>query len=659
MRQIFNTVRRKVDYKRRPVLMRTLIISFILLLVGTMYSINLFFITAGIAIVYYVVRRWSVVVFSSYLSGILGALFLYTILLAIVCSAVDIFYSDFNIMLSPLLVLILLGASLGFNHLLRRKKSAVSVSKRDTPPLTDILSFSIALIVTASIVTLPFLKYGINGGILGQVNANVDDSVHFAMINDRLHFHQDSYLDNSPEVVRAEDKISYPASWHTANAVLIDAAAPQLDTGPPTLMAYIVSKILWTLTLIFFLARVTLLKLDGKNNKAVAFYFGSGLLLFFSYITATSQFLFGFYNFIPQLISLLILSSLVFNAISHPKKRDLFLLGSFVAIGGGMVWFLLLPAMGAALVAMLFYSFDKHPLRETLITIWQSFRTYPFIYFFLIGAALQQIYITTLSTESLGFIDSIILAGEVARYSQLFLTIVTIGVVTYLLLQDKKKASDMSAAVWVTVTLITFAMFILAICLIKTQEPQYYYYKVLSAIVVVLIPFCTTGFVKAFRLLEERTEYRLLWPLSTAILVVVISSTLPTFSTTGSILSYMKGERPTTSRSIDSVLRNIQPESAYQITPINYKMYYDHRSFPQSFINTMIVKANQPDSICFRGTLNTFIADNSAVSMAITAAKLCDKQHHISIVIPEQEYPIIKRLFEQQSLPNTVSLVRE
>ena len=630
---------------------------FVLLVVGIFYSINLLIIGVGITAVYFVLRRLPVPLFGSRLASILGALFLYTTLLAAVSSIADIFYNDFTISFGPLLVLLLLGASAALYHFFPSKQKTTTSLLRHTVDRIDIFSLLIAGTVMGLIVILPFMKYGLEGGILGQVNANVDDSVHVAMINDRLHFQQDFYLDNSPETVRAEDKISYPAMWHTVNAVLIDAVAPHIDTGVQTLIAYVLSKTFWAIIFIYFLARAVLLRLEDVSKSSVSFYFGLGLLLFFSYIAAVSQFLFGFYNFIPQLIALLILSSLVFAKTSLTQKRDLLLIGSIIVIGGGMVWFLLLPVMAATLITLLFCSFEKNALRSTLATITQSLRTYPLVYSALLAAILQQIYIATFSSESLSFIESIILAGEVARYSQLIFVMLAIGVIAYLFLRDKKD-SDINAASWTTAFLMIFAAFILAICLIKTGEPRYYYYKVLSAVVIVLIPFCIAGLVRMFRLLETRLDHRTQWPVAIVILAMVVISVLPAFSSTGNILSYMKGERPTTSSSIDSVFKNLQNESSYADPSVSYKMYFDHRSFPQNFINTMLVKANQPDSPCFRETLGVLINEHSAVGMANTAAKLCTTQK-LSIVVPAREYPIIKKLLDEQHTPAHVNLMTE
>lgn len=630
-----------------------------LAIAGALYSINLVLVIAGIVAIYYVLRYVAVDPFSSLIARTAAATFIYTLLLAAVASVGDIVSSDFNITLSPLLVLILIGASLAlYTRFVRSKSKAIHAAAPSAHTRADIMSILVALIVVIAIVAPPFLRYGVEGGVLAQMNANVDDSVHLAMINDRLHFHQDAYLDDSPETVRAEDKISYPATWHTANAVLINAVTPHLSTGPQTLILYAISKIAWTFIFVFFLARIALSKYSLKDRKSPVTYFYLGLLLFFSYVAATSQFLFGFYNFIPQLISLLILSSLTFSKLSSLQKRDVLLLGSVIAVGGGMVWFLLLPVMAVALIAMLFCSFDKHPFRETLAAIWQSLRSYPLIYVALAAAILQQLYVATMSSESLSFTEGIILSGEVARYSQLFFVMLTIGVAAYLFLWNKKEDADPSPTVWVTAALMLFAGFILAICLIKTQEPRYYYFKVLSAVVIVLIPFCVAGFAKVFQLLGERIDGRAEWPIAAIALSVIVISVLPSFISTGNILSYMKGERPTTSSSIDSVFKNLQPESAYSDSTVSYKLFYDHRSFPQNFINTMLVKANQPDSDCFRETLGKLISDHSALSMADTAAKLCG-QRRVSIVVPKHEYPIIQDLFKQRNFPATVTVTSE
>lgn len=636
-----------------------MVISGIILLgIGVIYSINIPLIAAGIAVLYLFLQRQNVALLGSGLSRLLGALFLYTTFLAAVSAVADLLYGDFKITFAPLLVIVLLTVSTGLYRIFFPKEKIPHAMRDSFFGRIDILSVVMALGVMAAIVLPPFMRYGVDGGILGQINANVDDSVHLAMINDRLHFQQDYYLDNSPETVRAEDKISYPATWHTANAVLIDAAAPHIDTGTQTLVAYVLSKTFWALVFVFFLIRAVLLRLEDLSYKSPAFYFGIGLMLFFSFIAAVSQFLFGFYNFMPQLIALLLLSSFVFNGVPSVQKRDLLLLGSIIVIGGGMVWFLLLPVMAAVLLILLAASFEKNIIKNTISTITQSLRVYPLLYLVLITAILQQVYVATLSSESLGFVESIILAGEVARYSQLLLVTLAVGTVAFLFLRDKKQAQDISSAAWTTALLMIFAGFVLAICLIRTSEPRYYYFKVLSAVVIVLIPFSVAGLVKLFQLLGTRVDVKTQWPIAATVLAMIIISILPSFSATGNVLLYMKGERPTTATSVDAVYKNLQNESAYPNQTTSYKIFYDHRSFPQNFINTMLVKSNQPDSPCFRETLMALINEHSAPSLATNAAKHCTAQQ-LAIVVPKQEYPFIKELLAKQQLAGAVTLISE
>ena len=591
-------------------------------------------------------------IISGTISNILTSIFIQTLLLGAIAMSASLFNPDFPLSISPIALFIVFSLSVIIHLLTHRASIDISFNKK-TFSFTriDFASISIALLVMLVIILPPFLKYGWQGGVLGQINGNVDDSVHLALINDRVHFDQDYFLDNDPFTIRTQDKISYPASWHTGNSIWLIGLFPEVTPGFFTSILYIITKIFWTFVLLFFFTKTILM--NTSRFKIRTDFFIVFLTIFFGYIVAISQYYFGFYNFIPQIIMLFLLSNILLDTSITNNQKKLVLFGAILVFGGGISWYLLIPVLLAILFLIIYTSFSKNNLHNTLKTMFTSIFSYPLLYLILLLSTINCLLISTSSAESLGFVGNLILPGAVIQYTQLFYIGVTLGLALFLSGENKKHLIKTRSSFITIGTLIIFSTFILSIQLVEVQEPRYYYLKIITAIVTLLLPFVIIGFSKIGITTNKVFDHTTSFIIKMSILCVICISSMYLVSGMD-LLRWAKGtrssDRVASSQIIESIEKGYKHNSDLSAY---YTFFYSPNSQSQNFINSLLAKSNSSDSTCFRSTLNILVFQDSLPDMLNNAMKQC-QNFNVRFVVPS-DYINSSPLLHT-SLPNNISI---
>ena len=597
-----------------------------LVLLAYIFSINLVLIILSLVFLYRFCRNhlnnpdwFNSVTFVGSVTGIL-----YMLLLLIVSSTAGFLYGDFDIRLTPFLTLLLLLLSAGYYRRVLKRPALKQLQRLKPFTTADVFSLTGALIVVVLTIASPLIRGGIAPyDSISLINGGVDDSVHLALLNDRLYFNQTNFADRSPKNVRTADKLSYPAGWHTSNAIALKSFAPHIKTGLPSLYAYIVTKIFWYFMLCFLIFRIAFQFSENTRPWLKGFTLLAGLV--FCYALAVPQFLYGFYSFMPLLISLLLLSILSITGL--PNKQFLrnqdsgaIALIALVCLAGGISWLLLVPTMMLGVFGMIYFTSSKQSPLGVIRTISASVVTYPFLYILLLGTLFGQIYTSAFSDSSVSFMQDLMLAGGVAQYGWPIVAVTTFGVLYYL--HSTRKLLNLIPILWTVSALLLAAGGIYLLQLIVIGRPEYYYFKVVGAILLVAAPLAIAGYV---RLLDRFSTAPAVGVAYSLCLIGFIGITLidrPSLTT--NTLDYLTRTQTYTKESAAATYAAIDSVSEDAYGEARYSIFYDPGQTSQNFTSTMIAKANSVDSPCFRAILGKIVfGDQSTEALLAPVRDSC------------------------------------
>jgi hypothetical protein len=372
--------------------------------------------------------------------------------------------------------------------------------------------FGFLLIVPPAKDSLSTANFTSSEIILDYMNMGTDDANHIGMISDRLNLNRGVLYntDATPHLVKPSATNSYPPGWHSANSVLINSVAPYAKSGEEVVWAYVISKFFWFFILVYLLIKTTfsLYALSigrGTHKKGmINVVFISSVLAFFIYYSVMEQFKEGFYSFIPELISVLLLGLFIFQSrldkdtysFNSPMRHRTLLLLVLAVIGGTLSWFLVAPALGlAAIAALLSDRLFSRRLRLTasgnnfVTEIWKCS---PLLIIGVTAVALQLYLITSGTARSPeGALNE---QGAITLHSSWYYLIILTGIIASYVLYNRKKYLLRLTETSVLIGLILgLSLFIYAINLRSVGQPQYYFFKTLGAAMILAIPLAIIG----------------------------------------------------------------------------------------------------------------------------------------------------------------------
>ena len=576
-------------------------------------------------------------IFSSLLLTYLFTSFVYVILLE--CASLGLWIIDKNFPLSfaPYVAFLLVGVSLFIS------RDRASLKKRPFIQKGDVLSLTIALILTSIVVVPPFIHNGATtqNAVIDLVNGNVDDGSHLALLNDRLQFDRGIIFETGDEGSTRSGGF-YPAGWHSVNALLIKAVNPTVQVGSDSLIAYTIAKVFWFTFLIFFIARASFMLYGSITHKKIQnttyAWLSVGIALFVYFLTL-DVFHYGFFNFIAQLLSA-ILSLFALTQLSEASSNKQLLAGGTFAtfvlcLGGGISWLLVLPAFFFVWLISLVVTWKRQP--STFIShAKELFLPFILLYAIAVMALLSQVIaiLTDHSSGSVSFLQGILLNGGIPTYKQEFYLLLLIGLSLCIGLYTKRSTKQITYYLYLLVPILLFAGVIYTLQVAQTDQTHYYYQKVLNIFLIAAIPMCVAGFALLGDWLKTHKSPTLATMSGILIFFVVLQFVGLNPSINASTLQYAKGKRPLTTPLASSVYTEIAKHTGsadYQQK--SYVFYFQPSSFESNDIGTILAKSTQMKTPCFdhaRAILSPAAHFTAAIASRIQ--HFCDNSYHLTII---------------------------
>jgi hypothetical protein len=440
------------------------------------------------------------------------------------------------------------------------------------------------------------------------VNQFIDDSTHIGLLNDRIHFNRGVITNSIAEgYTQSANTDSYPASWHSANAAIIKIFYPKISTGIETVIAYVITKIFWFIFLIYIFVRTIFCLYKIHTNKepssSIAIWIISASLLFTGWFLV-DPFIYGFYNFIPQLIviPIFILSLIQIATLQKEDRSNLsnsLILPLALCVSAALSWLLLSPIFIVVLLISLFDIFIKLGFINTTKCFIKRIPRYLFFYLLIIIPVLIQVYLSMRpGNSSVSFLNGILMnGGAVLTYPTTFYDLILLGLVLYLLFAIRNNSWIKVKPIlnYILITLaFTALLYLIQLYMVYTN--LYYYFKSLDAFIIAGALSCIVGFAFAINWIEKRTSC------SFAIIISIIITllSLQFVYQKPQIFMYTKGVRVTSFETNKEIVR-IFKDDYTQAKYFNKEViiYYPDDSPSLNEIASTLLESNKPYNNCY------------------------------------------------------------
>lgn len=648
------------------VIVATLSLSlFLLVTIG----VNALYITASIVLLYrlfmqLLAKRF----FSSKVTVALITIVLYVAILQSVIMCSWLVSYNFPLSLTPLATLIVIIISVGFRAFLRRKKPQVTVHRGSTS-FSDVLSLSVSVVITALVLIGPIRaavqenSLNVPSVLPDYMNTSIDDSNHFSRINDRIQYDRGViYRSDAQQKVALGDTISsYPPAWQSANSVLMTSFYPEIQVGQESMFAYILSKLFWLFLLVFFFCMAVLTYCFGLEKKSLVknklntWLVGS--FLFFSLYTLIEQFREGFYSFMPLLISLVIIPTLLLQLREDTKKRDpsyrsmlpLVLLVANIALS----WFLILPALLLTLAVVFFV-----PPRSGFF--WASIKNFgkelasfsPILLVVFLSVLIQVLLL--LAPSSRTFSEGVNDPGAITLHSIGYYVFIISGAIFGLLLTNARKT--LGHFVVLLAPLLSFTLFIYIFQILTIGKPEYYYYKTLNTAVITALPFAIYGWTLVLRsLLDNTGKVNSIALSSAAVFLLPLTIGIEPLNTSN--LSYLKGVRALTSSENEFISKSLASREKNKVIGDGWQdiVFYIPNDVGHNVIATNMARTTNRIDSCDNVAFSSILQDN--LELLITTLGNCPEYEKPTIVTRHEHYDTIKDIVQQQGFEGKIELV--
>ena len=497
------------------------------------YSFNLLFIIISVILTY---KIFSPLLnkknFDSLIIKGVSIFFIFIIILQCVILSSWLINSNFPLDATPTLTLLIMTIAYIYRHFLpkpRISKLTLPIKKAPFIRLSDIISIAIAIaiVLPLSLSLLTHDGKDMQNNVT-TLAGGADDTAHLKLVDDRLQFNRGIlYRSDAIEQVKTGD--SYPAGWHSANAVIIKAIYPKISAGDESLVAYALSKVFWFLALVFIFCRIILILYEFLCNRKPSLpailWLASGSLLF-SRFFLVDTFRTGFYSFMPQLIAALLLVPILIQFSLQNNKRkacqETLLLLSVMCIGGCLSWFLVLPAFLLIIILILFDHLKNTNKRRFIKDMTSGILDNLPFYGLLLTATAVQLYVmlTNHVAGSVSFIQGVLINGGINTYKGEFYIFIFIGFALCLFFTCKSSEKILRYILYAILSLLIFAGIISAIQIMYLGTNAYYYYKVLYILTVIALPVGLVGIASSIDWIEKNKSKSI--ALTTSLILILI-----------------------------------------------------------------------------------------------------------------------------------------
>lgn len=603
--------------------------------------------------------------FNSKFMVLVTAIFLYFILLQSVITASWTISKNVPLDWAPFTTLCFLIVNIIYAKILA-KQSRPRIKSIPWFNFADVIATCVAIIMLGFLVGAPFFRYGVQdkSSVVAVVLGGADDAAHLGMFNDHLHFNKGTFQGaKTAEPLRQRDGGTYPTSWHAANASVVKSIDPKITTGSESLYAYAFTKIFWYALLVFIFTRALFITYETFTKKSTPLYVAVWLgiaSLMISYFFLVDPFLEGFYNYVPQLIAVVLMGVALIQFASYSKsdahtERQTILLLALLGIGGALSWLLVLPAIVLAIaISFLDQIRGSLPWRLFVKRLFNGIVRYLPIYLLLAVGMLAQVFMSSFAEPRIGFISTILATGGIALFSSAFYVFLLLGASLCVGLVEKKSQRYIKAFLNLAGSLLLFSGFIYLLQMHYADTNTYYYFKTLNIFLILVAQLAIIGFALLLDWINRNKA------LSTAVLVtgllpLIVLQLIGLDSTKYPIglssLAYIKGIRNTSSevnRSIFSELQGNANQSNYGNA--DYVIFYEPGKVVQNYFGTMVLKSNKPFSECFQSLLAPVISADNFENVMQTIEEMCPKSYTITIVTAKSDLNALRAIVAKSNV---------
>lgn len=554
------------------------------------YSLSLLVVLGSLFITYNLLdRKFTTINDSRVLIAALSIFTYVGIVALIIIISSAVFEVSLNIVL--LVTLILLMGCYVYEIFVAEEKTF----SRKLWGIDDCIAIGITLIAVFFIGLFPLLSNGKvqlqPSNIILTLTGNVDNGPHLAIYND--------YIDSGSNRIWSESFSSrtdtggfYPTSWHGANAAIVHAIFPALKAGTQTIVTFSMLYIFWIGILVFLTTKLcfSLFNILNKSKRVgVITYLSLSIgILLSAYLFTAHLLRFGFFSFIPQLLSVLALfyclQQLVRDGLNRRGVVGLALVYIAISLAS---WILLLPVVLLSLLIVVFIS----PTKLTIKNISQELAGGLPYYLIALASIFAQAWliITIKSQGTIGFIQGLLLDGGTPIYDPLIYAVLFGGLVGAIYISKGQKVLYRPVLAIVISTLL-FCGFIFIVQAYYTGGNHYYFYKSLLILPVILVPVSVAAFATLIqKTLKTDTTLALFITLLVPLAILLF---IPSDKGT---LSYLRGSR-TVSAQVNQRIVDETVNTPYLTNKVTVFLVGTNES---SDIASLLVQANRPHNACF------------------------------------------------------------
>lgn len=642
---------------------RVLILALLVILVVSRLSLNLMLLSLSLYLVYRLsLKLVSPKIADTHTFVAVISIFFYVLILQSVSLVTWLISHSFPLSLNILFSLILVAAV----H--------VPLRMRHIPPkrlrikASDFVSFIVMLSTLIVFVVVPFHNTKLNNasGLLVLANYNVDDGAHLGLINARLQYNVATTVDNKADISsQVSGGISYPTGWPAANAAIIQAFAPSIKVGSATLIGYVILKVFWLLFLVFIFTRSIFALFWLFSNKppklAATIWIAIGAFLFTGWFLV-DPFYYGFFSFIPQLITVPIFILSIIQLTLVDKKSDKLLsylmLPVILSIGAALSWFLLFPVFTIALLLCLLNRITRFKLKVVVTEVTHQLPRYLVFYIVVILSLLSQIYIVFKGSHtgvSSTFVQSLLTNGGISTYPTSLYAVILLGIILFIILANITKNLDkLSAVVNYVVAMLGFAGFVYALQLYKTQTNLYYYFKILDTVTIVGILFAVLGLAFLVNIIQIRTSRYV-----SIIVTILMGLVLLQFAYPGApLFAYIKGARAlssATDQQIFSATNSSGSTSSYDNGVVT--IFYPSKNPELNEIASTLVQAGKQYTKCYATIKSASFSVPIGQFEVSSILSGCTAQNHIVYYVEAQYVESFRQIIQTHGLSSRVTVL--
>lgn len=449
---------------------------------------------------------------------------------------------DFPLDQTPLLTLFtLLLLYFQQKYLCTSKVSATNGIKR-AYNFSDTVSLVIAFTVLSPIFIVPFIyTHGNTEQVIAGIANEGDDRNHLEFINLRLKYNRGILYHSDAEGKKASNHPIkavefYPASWPSANTVIIKSIYPKVSIGKSSTDAYLISKAFWFFVVIFLYVKIIFIIYEAYNNKKQLSMPSTLWLCCAAFLTCRifiiDIFRQGFYSFMPQIISILLTIALLLQICKQDRKniqsRNTLLLLAIVAVGGCLPWYLMIPSLLLSLLII----YSDHMRLTNPVRFFKEIKNIileHWLYYILLTTAVATQLFVLLARNVTGDESSLELinatSGQHTQYVPEFYIFIYLGCALYLIFINSKTEKALRYITYLFMSILILAGTLSAIQISTIGQNSYYYFKVLYAATIISLPIGIVGIAMAFNWITVKFSKNLAF----SILIILVLTFIQIF----------------------------------------------------------------------------------------------------------------------------------